>query len=121
MLSSPRGHKQPAFVLFSQLRCKRTGAINTPAYQTWIIDLEEDPDPRNPTKEIMKRSKEKAEAAAEAIGQLRGLVWGRLRVAMGTVHVNDQKQSGPSPIGHKRCLRPVPLNAVLVVVSYNTS
>lgn len=47
-------------------------------YQTWFIDLDENPDPRNPTKEIMKRSKEKAEAAAEAIGQLRGLVWERL-------------------------------------------
>lgn len=42
-------------------------------------------------------------------------------VAMWTVHVNDQKQLGPAFISHRRCLRPVPLNAVLVVVSYNTS
>lgn len=42
-------------------------------------------------------------------------------MAMRTVHVNDQKQAGPSSISHRGCLRPVPLNAVLVVVSYNTS
>lgn len=37
------------------------GAINTTAYQMWIIGLEEDPDPGNPAKETVKRSEEKAE------------------------------------------------------------
>lgn len=42
-------------------------------------------------------------------------------MAMRTGHRNDQKQLGPWPISHRGCLRPVPLNAVSVVVSYNTS
>lgn len=87
----------------------------------WIIGLGGDPGPRN-VEEIAKRSKEKAEyySQADDMPIKRACLQG-LCVAIQIVDVNDQKQSRPSPISHKRCLRPVPLNAVLVVVSYNTS
>ena len=69
----------------------------------------------------MKRSEEKAEGYGWGDVPSKRACLEPLRVAMRTVHVNDPKQWGPSLISHKRCLRPVPLNAVLVVVSYNTS
>lgn len=87
----------------------------------WIIGLEGDPDPGNPAKETVKRSEEKAEGCGWGDVPIKRACLEPLGVARRTVHVNDQKQAGPSPISHKRCLRPVPLNAVLVVVSYNTS
>lgn len=87
----------------------------------WNIGLEGGRDPRNPTKEIVERSEEKAEGCGQGDVPIKRACLELLGVARRTAHVNDQKQAGPSPISHKRCLRPVPLNAVLVVVSYNTS